>query len=299
MTWTYIAPDHVATCNLCGSPPCHWLTIAERDRAGYHARSVACRNCGLVFLTPRMTAQGYAEFYDCGAYRDTPRLVSGKETSFEEILAGQGRYVASLVPWLDGKLTGGERMLDIGGSTGVVANEIKKRYGYGRCTVLDPSLKEIRHARSLGLHAKCGTLEEVGGPEWMQYNLILLLQTVEHLMDIAGGLAKIRGLLAPGGLFLVDIVCIENLYAKFIERTGSLIGACKIDHPFSLRDSTMRSYLMRSGFEIIDRAWTDGPRKKVIFLCRAGQAVAALPKRDDVEKFFGLIQEMANARVGT
>ena len=51
----------VAECNLCGGE--RFVVLAHRDRYGYSAQAPACRQCGLVFLNPVMTADAYREFY--------------------------------------------------------------------------------------------------------------------------------------------------------------------------------------------------------------------------------------------
>ena len=78
MTWTYQPTDAVQACNLCGSQSRDWSLISTRDRANYPATSVICNRCGLIFITPRMSAEQYADFYASGQYRQTVEIVTGR-----------------------------------------------------------------------------------------------------------------------------------------------------------------------------------------------------------------------------
>jgi 2-polyprenyl-3-methyl-5-hydroxy-6-metoxy-1,4-benzoquinol methylase len=140
---------------------------------------------------------------------------------------------------------GGKSLLDVGGSTGVVAHHLKQSFGLA-ATVLGPALREIEVARRLGLQTVTGFVEDYDS-RGTTYDLILLCQVVDHLLDVLLSLRKIRELLSPDGLFFVDIV---DFHAGY-RRSRSVEGAIKIDHPFYLTGDTMQAYLRRSGFDVL------------------------------------------------
>src|SRR5262247_516489 len=118
----------LTACNLCGAA--EFVILAHRDRYGYPAEAQACRRCGLVFLNPRMTATAYARFYD-GVYRPLVSAFHGRLIDAVTVQAEQREYaddraqfVRALVP-----STRGGTMLDIGGSTGVVASHFARVFG--------------------------------------------------------------------------------------------------------------------------------------------------------------------------
>ena len=53
--------ERVVKCNLCGSDT--HVEISRRDRYGFPAVLQLCAHCGLGFLSPRMTASEYRDFY--------------------------------------------------------------------------------------------------------------------------------------------------------------------------------------------------------------------------------------------
>ncbi|HEX9813347.1 MAG TPA: methyltransferase domain-containing protein [Myxococcota bacterium] len=231
-------------CNLCGGS--RFVTLTRRDRYGYPAAADGCLHCGLVFLNPAMTADAYAEFYT-DVYRPLVSAYHGRLIDAESIQGEQRDYASARADFIEPRLR--ERscktLLDVGGSTGVVANVMQERFDL-RATVIDPAPLEIEVARAFGLKTVAGFVEDydTGGAT---YDFIVLCQTVDHLLDISLSLSKIRNLLSEEGLFFVDIVDFRAAY----RRNGSVENAVKIDHPYYLTDETMRAYLARNGFDVL------------------------------------------------
>jgi SAM-dependent methyltransferase len=231
-------------CNLCGFD--RFVTLVHGDRYGYPARADGCLRCGLVFLNPVMTPDAYTRFY-LGVYRPLVSAYHGRLIDARTIQAEQRDYASALAELLAPRLEkwGGRSLLDVGGSTGVVAHHLKERFGLA-ATVLDPAPLEIEVAQRLGLQTVIGFVEDYDS-DGTSYDLILLCQAVDHLLDVSLSLHKIRDLVSPDGLFFVDIVDFRAAY----RRSGSIEGAIKIDHPFYLTDETMQVYLRRSGFDVL------------------------------------------------
>ena len=231
-------------CNLCGYD--RFVTLAHRDRYGYPTRGDGCLRCGLVFLNPVMTAEAYGRFYT-DVYRPLVSAYHGRLIDAESIQDEQREYASSCADFIEPRLR--ERscktLLDVGGSTGVVAHVIKERFDL-LATVIDPAPLEIEVARKLGLETVTAFVEDYdsGGAT---YDLIVLCQAVDHLLDVSLSLSKIRELISDWGLFFVDIVDFRAAY----RRNGSVEAAIKIDHPYYLTDETMRAYLARAGFDVL------------------------------------------------
>ena len=93
------APKEIVTsCNLCGGN--RFALYRLNDRYGLEAPSVECQGCGLRFLSFRMTAEAYEEFYAGGHYRELLATFYGHPVSAQSIEADQERYAAScLTRW--------------------------------------------------------------------------------------------------------------------------------------------------------------------------------------------------------
>jgi 2-polyprenyl-3-methyl-5-hydroxy-6-metoxy-1,4-benzoquinol methylase len=243
--------EPVRACNLCGAA--EHVEIARRDRYGYAASLHMCVRCGLGFLSPRLTAAEYAGFYE-GVYRPLVSAYHGRRIDSETVQVDQEGYAAALVDFLRDALSRPPAsVLDVGGSTGVVAGSIRDAFG-ADATVLDPAPDELEVAAAAGLETVAGFAEDFDpGPR--RWELVLLCQTVDHLLDVGATLASMRRMTAAGGHAFVDVLDLMIV----ARRQGSVEEAAKIDHPYYLTRETARAYLLQAGLEpISERLSGDG-----------------------------------------
>lgn len=234
----------VTACNICGSSSI--VILADVDRYGVPIRTGLCRDCGLIFLIDRLTESSYAEFYATGTYRALIAKFKGVEQTIARIRAAQEHYADRLVNSLRGYVqpTEGGRLLDVGGSTGLVAHRFAEEYGF-KATLLDPAPAEVGAAQELGVEAVQGSIET-----WectQQFDMILLCRTIEHLYDLRAALTKIRTLLKPGGLFFCDIAD----YLEICRREGPPEAVSKVDHCYWLTQESAPGIFGALGFEVL------------------------------------------------
>jgi SAM-dependent methyltransferase len=251
--------EAVTACNLCGAT--RFVVLAHRDRYRFPAEAHACERCGLVFLNPRLTAAAYGRFYET-VYRPLVSAFHGRLIDARTIQVEQRAYAAERVAFLRPFLSRDMRtLLDIGGSTGVVAAHLAQEFGL-TATVIDPAPLEIAEARRLGLETITGLVEQHDFGD-RTFDIVIVCQTVDHLLDVAGTLARVRRLLAPGGLLFVDVADFRAAYL----RNWSVEDAVKIDHPYYLTEPTMTTYLRRAGFEVL-RSDYEADHLHVGYVCR-------------------------------
>lgn len=240
--------EDVRECNLCGST--HHVEMSRRDRYGFAAPFRVCARCGLGFISPRMTAGAYAAFYD-GVYRPLVSAYHGRLIDAETVQGEQREYAAELGAFLSRHLTSVKDILDVGGSTGVVGGAIAESFG-ATVTVLDPAPAELAVAESLGYETIAGFAEEFdpGGRRW---ELVLLCQTIDHLLDVRSTVDAIARL--AGGHAFIDVLDVEFM----ARRRGSIEGAVKIDHPYYLTRATAVAYFDLAGLRVVaERRSDDG-----------------------------------------
>jgi 2-polyprenyl-3-methyl-5-hydroxy-6-metoxy-1,4-benzoquinol methylase len=240
--------ETVTSCNLCGGS--RLVEVARCDRYGYPTGLAVCARCGLGFLSPRPTADAYAVFYR-DVYRPLVSAYHGRRIDAETVQDEQRGYAAELHSFLERALpTAPDSVLDVGGSTGVVAAEFA-RDGV-RATVLDPAPDELAVASSAGMEVVEGFAEDFD-PGERRWELVLLCQTIDHLLDVSATLRAIRGLLSPGGHAFVDVLDVSWVLA----RQGAIEGAYKIDHPFYLTRATALGFFARAGLEVVGERMAD------------------------------------------
>jgi 2-polyprenyl-3-methyl-5-hydroxy-6-metoxy-1,4-benzoquinol methylase len=273
----------VERCNLCGRD--RFVALTHRDRYGYPAQAHACAGCGLVFLNPVMTAAAYGDFYQ-RTYRPLVSAFHGRLIDARTIQDEQRTYAAEraelLAPYLGG--SGMQTLLDIGGSTGVVAHHLAERFGL-QATVLDPAPLEVDEARKLGLETVTA-MAEAYEPGDRRFDVVAMFQTIDHLLDVGGTLRRIRSLIANTGIFFVDIVDFRAAYL----RNWSVEEAVKIDHPYYLTQETMEEYLGMVGFEVLRLDYA-ADHLHVSYVCRPGRPVS-VPSRgvDELLREVRLVQ---------
>lgn len=243
--------EYYGCCDLCGWKV--FRTISHIDRYGFDARYQMCEGCGLVFLNPHPTSEGYAEVYSKW-YRPLVAALKGYHLDEQALLVDQRAYAAKLVKFLTPhmKSTPIQLSVDLGGSTGCVAQAVQDALG-GRCIVVDPSPVELTVARKLGLECE-QALAEQWSPNGRQFDLALICRSVDHLLSISGVLARVARCLKPGGYLFVDPVDFESWARTTLDYRTLL----KIDHVYYLADETMRLYLKAAGFDVVASDFGDG-----------------------------------------
>lgn len=275
-------------CNLCGGAA--FVGLTHRDRYAYPANAACCGGCGLVFLDPVMTAEAYGRFY-AGTYRPLVSAYHGRLIDATTIQQEQREYAVErgdlLEPFVAGR--GYTTLLDIGGSTGVVAHALAQRF-HVRPTVVDPAPLETAQAQMLGLETIQGLVEQVDLGE-RRFDLVVLCQTIDHLLDVAGTLRRLRQLLTAQGMLFVDIVDFRAAYL----RNWSIEEAVKIDHPYYLTEATASAYLRRAGFDVV-RSDYAADHLHVSYIARPSQAdPTALPSQETVRELFREVRFVQNA----
>lgn len=237
-----------------------------------------------------MTADAYGRFYD-GVYRPLVSAFHGRLIDARTIQDEQREYAIERAEFIRPFISNAPRktMLDIGGSTGVVAAHFAKAFGL-RGTLIDPAPLEVEEARRLGLETITGLVEEHHFGD-RRFDVVIICQTVDHLLDVAGTLARVRQLLSDSGLLFIDIVDFRAAYL----RNWSVEDAIKIDHPYYLTEQTMVAYLRRSGFEVL-RSDYAADHLHVSYVCRPGAAeVDAMPAAASVDELLREVRLVQNA----
>ncbi len=279
----------IQPCNLCGADD--WVFIVHRDRYGFRATATACRRCGLTMLNPAMTPDSYTHFYQ-DIYRPLVSAYHGRLIDQTTIQGEQKEYAGRMADFLQPFLATGnfETFLDVGGSTGIIAAEFSRRFQL-KATVIDPAPAEAAVAEELGIETVVGFVED-WQPE-TKYDVVGIFQTVDHLLDAGGTLAKLRSLINDKGLLVVDIVDFRAAY----QRNNSVEAAVKIDHVYSLTESTMEVYLARHGFRVLRKSYAED-HLHVAYICQpVAPQPEALPDPDEVQAFFRELRSIQNAKV--
>jgi len=222
-------------CNLCQSTAVTELAASGRD--GAPLRTVACRDCGLVWSDPRPhdARRFYSEDYRL-SYKGTfvPRP--------KHVLRA-GRVALSRFALIRPLLSPGLRVLDIGSgggefayllrSLGHAVEGVEPNRGYAEFSM-----------REYGLQVHRGFVDEVV-LQPARYELITIWHVLEHTENPAAVLRQLHDALAPGGALVVEVPNVEGPRRS----AGSTFHAA---HLYNFNDATLAAMGAQAGLQPLE-----------------------------------------------
>jgi 2-polyprenyl-3-methyl-5-hydroxy-6-metoxy-1,4-benzoquinol methylase len=192
------------TCPICRSGKARELYRFEPAR-WIPGSVVRCQSCGTIYKRLSPAAKPLAAYYDEGyaalEYWDDE---SATRRALDPIVAAVRRGAPS-----------GARLLDVGSGAGAFLQRAVEAGFRATGLELNPALAE--RARRTGAEIIVGDIES-GGVSGRRFDVITLLDLIEHLLDPVAALRRCHELLAPGG----RIVLYTPNHASLIVRVADL-----------------------------------------------------------------------------
>lgn len=160
--------------------------------------AMQCRECSLVYLNPRPTFEEFERIYPANYH-----AFEFSEKEFGFVYSVRRKLEAKrLLNWCK-NLPDDARIVDIGCGDGFHLELLKD---FGKKTWIlegvDADERAASMAEKKGLTIHCGLLEQLALQKEF-YDLVILIQTIEHLADPPQFLRKVRSLLRPGGRIVI------------------------------------------------------------------------------------------------
>ncbi len=235
-------------CNLCDRKDAE--TLSTTGRGGVPVKTVICRFCGLIYISPRMSKEWYRKFYHTGYREETARMKEGESlaatagglvkifSSGLKFGTGLGRQVGSFL--------GSGLTLEVGSSCGGVL----VAFGHVRPDLevlgIEPSPREATYAESRGVRTIVSLFEDLGDRLPKAANIIIA-RSLNHLLDPKAFFAWAHRWLEPQGRLVIAVQDFR-LSAK---KKGSLSQATQIDHTYMFTKETLENFIRAAGFEVL------------------------------------------------
>lgn len=230
--------SEVANCCVCGTPPPAASAFAKDG-----LRFVRCSGCSMVYMNPRPSEEALREWYGRGSAANdawVDVLLSAAEEEF------QTRDFGALLDRVCALRPDGD-LLDIGCSIGRFGKMARDR-GF-RFVGLELGARAAEHARGVfGLDVREVTLDAAGFPP-ERFDVVTLIETLEHVPDPAAMLREIRRVLRPGGLLVIGVPNVTSLGVMVL---GPLARTFNRNHLHYFSEHTLARLLDREGFGV---AW--------------------------------------------
>jgi SAM-dependent methyltransferase len=198
-------------CLVCGADD--FRTYFNLQDWGYELpgefRLVVCQACGHIYQTPRPTQTAIGAFYTRD-YQPFRRSIAEEPHAWHRTWQHlQWRPRCLQVA----RLRASGRLLDVGASTGLFLNEMR-RYGEWTLAGVELDARAAQYARdSFGLDVFCGQIEDA---LWQDnsFDVITLWDVLEHLPSPRTALTKIRKLLTDAGWLILSVPNASSIDAR-------------------------------------------------------------------------------------
>jgi SAM-dependent methyltransferase len=236
-------------CNLCGAnePEVIYAEVPHIYTAG--TQVVRCRQCGLVYLTPRLKhlADNFAmdetylyKFY-LPYYQQMGLLTNEGMVAPEANRAFHASYLDRMRPYCQTN-----RVLDVGCGIGLFMVAARQD-GWDAYGVEPAGPLSIYGQSRFGLSIIQGELAMAGFPH-RHFDVVTLWAVTEHLLDPLTVLRTVYQLLRPGGLLLLNVPNWDSMARHTLEVDWEMFVT---DHFYYFTRTTMGTLIQRAGFRIL------------------------------------------------
>lgn len=234
-------------CEICESEDLIPISTKGRDYLATH--TAICKNCGFVFLSPRMNKGAYDRFYleDYDKYYRTSNL--GLDISDEEMKKNPYGF-QPVIERLNalGFEPENAKVLAIGSGDGSNLAFLGRSYGVSDLYAIEPSVKGRQSSEAKGITTVAmDVMEDWEKSHQGAMDLVILRHVLEHLTDINTSLQKIRTSLKKSGLLYIAV---PNSYN--VGKMTLLRDFFRIVHLSYFSKLSLSNVLHKNGYEVLD-----------------------------------------------
>ena len=248
MELTELVVNNLASCPACGSSVKKpWLS---KEIGGLKFIFDKCCTCGTAYLNPQPSAESLKSMYAYSGHG------SKSLTSFDKVMASEVEFPNSTVDAqrmvnyakkLLGPVKAGQaKALDIGSGYGFFSKAALEQ-GF-QVIAVNPARAENRIFRQLnGFEPIPLFFEEVDfGPE--KFDLVILSQVLEHLLDPLQVLVKVSNLMKPKGVIAIAVPNVDAILIKLFKSKSGFLGLP--EHIIHFSRNGLSAILQRAGFYV-------------------------------------------------
>jgi len=205
--------------------------LPTTDEYHGYGRVVRCASCGLARRSPRPPVDFLEKAY---AATEDPLYLTEHRSRLANARAILRLVERSVKPG---------RLLDVGCGAGVLLEAAVPRW---QASGVEPSAWAAAEARRRGMDVKEGTLESAGFPD-ASFDVITLMDVIEHVPSPVSLVREARRILRPGGALLI---LTPDFAAPMARIMGRWWWGLRPAHLYYFSKMTLTSLLVREGFEI-------------------------------------------------
>lgn len=228
-------------CPGCGAPS----SEAKELFVARAMRHVRCRRCDLVF-----TRDILEEADDRALYQPNTAMLAYLDLKEDPAYAGLEATKAAYMAGLARRFSrDGAKFLDVGCSTGVLMKAAADAGFDVRGVEPNPDMV-ARAKKKLGDRVVAGYFPGALPAEWPPFDVIAILDLLEHMVEPRAFIGELASRLAPEGLLLVQV---PNFSSLIIQLEGPENNNFCHGHWTHFTEATLAALLESAGFETLWR----------------------------------------------
>ncbi len=241
--YTELQKEHIA-CNFCGEN--NYKVLSNEGTDGLALTSCICKRCGLIYINPRMTKDGYKLYYE-KEYRDKTINFGEKGSDFdcEKLHKSTKPHGRALGEFMKPHLTVPGAIMEIGSGVGGVLMGIKEVLGR-EIEGLEPSGIEAAYANKQGIKTHHSLIEDYSGAD--KYAAVVSTQALNHYLDPRYFFTWAHSSLVAGGIIVIEVMN----FRQQLKNSGKYKNSVKIDHVFMFTPEVLADFVRSAGFEVIE-----------------------------------------------
>ncbi len=242
------------TCNICGAPPSqHRLIYYKWNYPIYQCEQCLLGSSGVTEQTDVLSI--YDEGYFQGA---RPDGYANYAQSEKPLRAEFNRTITYLRD--SGPKQG--RLLEVGCAYGFFLLEAQN---YFDCTGIEVSQAAVDYCLQRGLNVHCDTVNAETIRNYGQFDVVVLLDVIEHLPDPAETLRLLHQIMNPGGVILISTGDWRSILARVMGKRWRLMTPPQ--HLFFFSPQNLAQLLEKSGFELarVEHPWKIVPFELMLY----------------------------------
>lgn len=230
-------------CNLCEA----------QDSAPLYEKGglpiARCRQCGLVYANPRLLPdeiwRRYSAAYFWDEYMPAHHAANGEFVL--DIHRQRNLPLLNLLRPYRQLNT----LLEVGCAAGFFLKVAEtESWQVAGVEIMEPAVTYARE--TLALDVRAGTLEEADFPD-ASFDAVVMIETVEHLLDPATTLRTAYRLVRPGGVLLITVPNQNSIMRTLLGPSWSVLSPA--EHLYYFTERTMKQMLLKVGFRETKFVW--------------------------------------------
>lgn len=230
------ARTDVSACVLCGGVGARWI-----EKGGFRHDRCAC--CDSVYVAPEQIPEDLSELYGADYFEGGEDV--GYPTYLRDAPLSERNFDRRLA-WIEARQPKG-RLLEVGCAYGLFLARARERgWDVAGIDIAEDCAREADAKFGLSVTAGAYLEADLGNG----YDVIVMLDVIEHMPDPVACVKRSAELLAPGGWLVMETGNIASPWARLLGRRWHFIDPPQ--HLVYFTRPSMASMLRDQGFDRVD-----------------------------------------------